>query len=92
MKTLAPAPESRALDRILDPFTRCLTPAVARSLVKFRADPDTQARIAVLADRCNEGRVTRSERDEYEAYVRAIDLIAILQSKARRFLAKSRNA
>jgi hypothetical protein len=90
MKTLIPLPESRALDRMLDPFTHCLTPAAARSLVKFRADPVTQARVAELGEKCNEGRLTGSEREEYEAYVKAIDLIAILQSKARQFLAKRR--
>jgi hypothetical protein len=81
-----------ALDRILDSFTRCLTPAAARAVVAFRADEVTQARIAELAERCNEGRLTAQERSEYEAYVRGIDLIAILQSKARRFLAQSRKS
>jgi hypothetical protein len=87
MKTLAPHSKSDALDRILDPFTRCLTPAVARSLVEFRADSPTQARIAELGDKCNDGVLTATERDEYEAYVQAIDLISVFQSKARRYLA-----
>ncbi|MBY0522119.1 MAG: hypothetical protein K2R98_01900 [Gemmataceae bacterium] len=77
------------LDRILDPLAESLTPAAARALVKFRADPATQARIAMLADKCNAGSLSAKERAEYEAYVGAIDLVAILQSKARRVL-KSR--
>jgi hypothetical protein len=84
------APESPVLDRLLDPLARRLTPAAARAMVGFRADPATQAHITELADKCNEGRLTARERAEYEAYVRAIDLIAILQSKARRLLAKTR--
>jgi uncharacterized protein YnzC (UPF0291/DUF896 family) len=56
----------------------------------FRADRATQERIAELADKCNEGQMTAAERTEYEAFVRAIDFITILQSKARRALAKSR--
>jgi hypothetical protein len=77
------------LDRLLDPLARRFTPAAARALVDFRADPATQARIAELGDRCNEGNLSPEERAEYEAYVRAIDFIAILQSKARQLLAKS---
>jgi len=63
--------ETAILDRLLDPLTRRLTPAAARVLVEFRADAATQSRIAELADKCNEGELTPSERAEYEAYVRA---------------------
>lgn len=76
------------LDRLLDPFAQSLTPAAARALISFRADEDTQARIEELGNRCNEGTLTSSERAEYESFVRGIDLISILQSKARRLLAK----
>jgi len=86
MKTVEPP----VLDRLLEPLARSLTPAGARALVKFRADAATRAHIADLAEKCNDGQLTPRERAEYEAYVRAIDLIAILQSKARRLLAKSR--
>jgi hypothetical protein len=79
----------RAADHLLEPLARTLTPGAARAVVKFRADAATQARIAELGDKCNEGELTPEERSEYEAYVRAIDLIAILQSKARRALARS---
>jgi hypothetical protein len=83
------ASNTAVLDRLLDPLARRLTPAAARALVDFRADAPTRARIADLADKCNEGCLTPGERAEYDAYVRAIDFIAILQSKARRVLAKS---
>ncbi|HRI63687.1 MAG TPA: hypothetical protein PK156_05600 [Polyangium sp.] len=48
------------------------------------ADEDTQARIDELADKCTEGTLTATERSEYESYVAAIDLVTILQAKARR--------
>jgi hypothetical protein len=86
MQTLKRPP----LDRLLEPLALRLTPAAARALVNFRADSETQARIAELAEKCNEGQLTPQERQEYEAFVRAIDLIAILQSKARRLLARNR--
>ena len=73
--------QTGVLDRILDPFAEALTPAAARALVKFRADDETQARIAVLAEKCNEGRLSPKERSEYEAYVRAIDLVAVCSQR-----------
>lgn len=74
--------ECSPVDRLLDPLARCLTAEVARSIVDFHADAATQARIDELADKCNEGQLTALERAEYEAYVEAIDFIAILQAKA----------
>jgi hypothetical protein len=79
-------PESLILDRLLDPVSRCLTPEVARELVALRADPVLQERLDLLADRCTEGQLTPEEREEYEIYVRAIRIIAILQAKARKLL------
>ena len=78
------------LDRLLDPLADSLTPSAARALANSRADAATPARVAELGDKCNEGQLSKEERAEYEAYVRAIDFIAILQSKARRLLAKTR--
>jgi len=77
------------VDRMLDPLSECFTPEVARRLIQLRADPELQARIDELADRCTEGALTDSERREYESYVRVGNLIAILQAKARRFLERS---
>lgn len=63
---------------------------MARRLVNFRADSETQARVEELADKCSEGELSPAERREYEAYVRAIHLVSILQSKARMVLARKR--
>jgi len=84
--SMATAPETSALERILDPVSRCLTPAVAQQLVELRADAETQARIDELADKSTEGQLTDAERSEYETYVRAIDFVTILQIKARSLL------
>ena len=80
-------PDTSILDRLLEPVSRCLTPEAARQLVALRADPQFQERLDVLADRCTEGLLTPEEREEYETYVRAIHIIAILQAKARKLLA-----
>jgi hypothetical protein len=85
MKTL----DASVLDRVLDPVGRIMTPNVARALVKVRVDRKTQAQIDRLARRCNEGKLTESERAQYETFVSAIDFVAILQAKARKMLARS---
>ena len=79
-------PAVSVLDRLLDPVSRCLNPESARSLAALQADPQAQARIGELAEKCNEGTMTPQERAEYEACVRVGDFIAILQAKARLFL------
>jgi hypothetical protein len=77
-----------ALDRLLDPFSRILTPEFAKKVAGLRADPATQVRIDELADKCNEGQLTPEEEAEYTDYVEVIDLIGILQAKARAVLTK----
>jgi hypothetical protein len=76
------------LDRLLAPVTQCLTPEVAERLISLRADPDIEARIDELATRANEGQLSGEERAEYEDYIEAVDLIGILQARARTILAK----
>jgi hypothetical protein len=71
------------LDEILDPLTRVFSREVAKALVNLRASQAAQARIADLAQKCNEGSLTPTERGEYESYVSAVDLISVLQAKAR---------
>jgi hypothetical protein len=74
------------LDRLLDPLGRCLTPDAARKIIDLRADTTVQQRVDELADKSTAGTLTAEERGEYEAYVAAGTLVAVLQSKARAFL------
>ena len=74
------------LNRIFDPLSDVLTLESARRLVSWRADDETQRRIDELGDKCNEGGLSAAEREEYDAYVQAIDFIGILQAKARAIL------
>ena len=78
---------SEVLDEVFDPLGECLTPEVARKLVALRASPRLQSRIDELAEKCSDGTLTTEERTVYESYVRAINFIGVLQSKARRLLA-----
>ena len=77
---------SNVMDRVLDPLSRNLTAEAARILGALRLDDASQARLEELASRNTEGQLTPEERAEYEAWVSACDLVAILQSKARAWL------
>ncbi|MEX2317209.1 MAG: hypothetical protein WD669_08655 [Pirellulales bacterium] len=74
------------LQQVLDPFMECLTPEAARKIVELRASPELQMRLDQLADRANEGVLTQEEMAEYDRFLSVLNLIAILQSKARQFL------
>ena len=75
------------LDRFLEPVRDLLTPELTRQLVEFRADAITQARVDDLARKCNEGTLTDAEKAEYEGLIQEADMIALLQAKARAYLA-----
>ena len=77
------------LDRVLDPCIEGLTPQAARKIADFHADAETQARVGELAAKADIGELNDDERAEYQAYVEAFDLVAILKSKARSVLAKN---
>jgi hypothetical protein len=70
------------LAKILDPVAACFTPEVAKRVAELRAAPEVQARIEELAEKCNEGTLTPEETAEYDAYIYAMDVVAILQKQA----------
>lgn len=74
------------LDRLLEPLAGCLSPDVAAKVADLRADETIQGRIDYLAERANEGLLTVEEREEYAGYLHTIDVITVLQAKARSLL------
>lgn len=68
----------------MDVFTR----EVASAVLGLHADSQTEARIAELRGKANEGTLAPAEDAEYKDFVQAVDLISIIQTKTRRFLAK----
>ena len=80
---------SHVLDRLLEPVGRCLSEDAARKLTDLRADEQAQARVRELAEKCNEGTLSADERSEYESYVMASGIVAILQAKAQARLKNS---
>ena len=76
------------LDRFLEPVTGAFTLELARTLVALRADDELQAEIGILRRKANDGTLAPDEEAAYRDIVDAIDVISIIQSKARRFLAR----
>lgn len=76
------------LDRLLEPVTESFTPEVARALVNLRTDAETEAHISILRQKANEGTLSPEEEDEYKEFVEAVDIISLIQMKARQFLAR----
>lgn len=60
-----------------------LTPEQTRKLAELQGDSFTAERIEELAEKANEGELSAAERAEYEAYIEANNLLAVLQAEAR---------
>ena len=52
-------------------------------LSDLHADDSLSERIHELASKANEGELSAEERDEYEAYIDANNLMAIFQAEAK---------
>jgi hypothetical protein len=86
MQTKSTATE--LLGRVIAPLGRCLTPAAAKEIVSLQGDEMARRRIEQLAVKCDAGALTPEERAEYQLFVEVGDLVALLQAKARRYLAE----
>jgi hypothetical protein len=81
MNTLAT--EVEALELLLEPLRECLTVEVANRILQLRAPPDIQAKLDLFAMKHAEGTISSEELAEYDSLVRAGNLIAVIQAKAR---------
>ena len=79
------------LDRFLDPVFEALTPALAKKIVALRADAELEQQVAKLRDKANRGTLTPEDEAEYKDFVEAVDIISVIQARARRFLAQDAN-
>jgi hypothetical protein len=78
---VAPAPDT--LDRLLDPIARCLSPEVAGRIARLELDAEIRRRLDSYAERSTRGELTVAEQTAYRELVELIDLIGIVQAKAR---------
>jgi hypothetical protein len=63
-----------------------MSPEIARAIAELRADAATQERIEDLAQRHHEGELNSDELEEYGSLVAAVNLLSVLQAKARNTL------
>jgi hypothetical protein len=63
-----------------------MSPETARRLLRLHFDSSHQRRLAALSEKAQEGTLSSSEEGELDEYIRVADLLAILQSRARRAL------
>ena len=80
------ATEIAAFDGVTSGVVEVLSTQQAREIIAYRPSSELQERVALLAERANEGELTADERAEYLGYVRANSFVAALQARARRFL------
>jgi len=73
----------QAFHRGTSPIFDLLTPDQTRRLAELRAEPALVERLHDLAEKANDGDLTEQERAEYEGYIEANNLLAILQAEAR---------
>jgi hypothetical protein len=78
--------DATAAERLLSPLAASFDETALQSLVQYRADQYAQDRIDELAEKCNDGSLTRAEEREYESLVQTATLLAILQAEAKKIL------
>ena len=71
---------SQAFHRGTAPIFAILTADQTKRLAE-QGDPELAKRAAELAEKANEGELSPAEREEYEAYIEANDLLAVLQAE-----------
>jgi hypothetical protein len=74
------------LGRVLTSGDGPLPPEVARYFLGLSFSAADKARMHELAEKNQEGKISPAELEELDGYVRAGDVLAILQLKARRAL------
>jgi hypothetical protein len=72
--------------RIVDPEKPFFSEEAARGILRLRFAAADQARMNELAAKNREGGISQAEDQELENYIRAGQILGILQSKARRSL------
>jgi hypothetical protein len=74
------------LNRLIQPDADDLSPEAASSILRIDFPEVDHARMSELSALAQEGRLSEDDRDELDEYLRVADMLAVLQSKARRSL------
>jgi hypothetical protein len=78
--------EAAIFGRVFADGRQALTPELARHILALGFSDEDKARMHELALKNQEGRISAEELRDLDSYVKVADLVAILQSKARKLL------
>lgn len=68
-----------------------LSPDIARSIMRMNFPQPVHERMAELSAKASAGALTTAEAAELDQYLRVADLLALMQSKARKSLKRAGN-
>lgn len=77
--------------RLIEPDKADLSAEAARSILRLNFPARDHKRMARLSAKASAGTLKPDERTEFEEYLRVADLLALLQSRARKSLKKISN-
>jgi hypothetical protein len=86
MSRNATVSEFEILCDVISPRRADLTPEVARSILEWKFSARSVAKMNRLAERNRLGKITESEREELERFLRVGSLVNLAQAKAHRSL------
>jgi hypothetical protein len=89
IKTVTAKPEpvgTAMLEQLADLDAESISPATARKFLDLAFSHTQQDRVHALSQKAREGSLTPTEAAELDEFIRVADLLAILQSRARRAL------
>jgi hypothetical protein len=77
------------LERLIEPAKDDLTPEAAQYLLRLDFPRKDHQRLQRLSAKASAGTLSDKERAELDDYLRVADLLALMQSKARRALQRA---
>jgi len=77
------------LDKLFDSVSECLTVDTANRLANLSLPESLRQQLDEWADQNSLGQLDDVEKNHYEAILRALNFITVLQAKARRIVATS---
>lgn len=81
-----PQTEAAILARLIERPQSDLSPPVAEYLLSIRFDDSDIARMDELSEFARQGTLNADQQAELDSYIHATNLIAVMQSRARRVL------
>lgn len=77
------------LNQLFDSLGECLTVDTASKLTNLSIPQSLQTQLDDWAERNSLGQLTGDERNQYEAILRALNFVSVLQAKARGIVANA---